>query len=429
MPFSDTAIFGGAVPAQAGYDLTLPAPQARTARGEVVWGWIALAFAGYWAMFVTGAYTKQPQLNNVGAVIILATLGWASVERLWAKVDSVSIACLVAAIMPVFVVFVSHATPNPDAMIKHISLYVVIALARMLRLPAACSSRMRGVLAGQVLIILVLSATTDRGGGVWDGGTRHSGLFANPNNLALIPFLLLFFIDRRRDRVAVQLGAHAVVIGVLALTGTSGAVIAYVIGLAVHFGHLLRHPWRAVAITLATIGGLAGIGLLAFGGETMLPETRLTNQITVMRAELGTVLDGGQVAYYEKEKVLGSGSASAIWRLAHWRKTIVKYADGSLAQQIVGFGIGSSPGFLGKMPHNEYLRVLFEQGLVGLTLFLFAWTKLIRTAPKDIRYCGLILAIYSFSENNLDNFPFMSLFILCLAANGPVSQNRAVRVR
>jgi hypothetical protein len=43
---------------------------------------------------------------------------------------------------------------------------------------------------------------------------------------------------------------------------------------------------------------------------------------------------------------------------------------------------------------------------------------MIRTAPAGVRYIGLIIAIYSFSENNLDNFPFMSLFILCLSARG-----------
>jgi hypothetical protein len=128
------------------------------------------------------------------------------------------------------------------------------------------------------------------------------------------------------------------------------------------------------------------------------------------------VLAGEQVAYYDQEKVLGPGAASGIWRLAHWRQTVATYAGGSTAQKLVGFGIGSSPGFLGKLPHNEYLRVLFEQGIVGLILFLFAWSRIIKTAPRDVRYCGLILAIYSFSENNLDNFPFMSLFILCLSA-------------
>jgi O-antigen ligase len=216
----------------------------------------------------------------------------------------------------------------------------------------------------------------------------------------------------------VRWGAHAIVIGVLALSGTSGAVIAYATGLAIHFGALLHRHWRMLVLTLVSLGGLTVTGLMVSGGESLFPETRLSRQIAVMRTELNTVIEGGEVAYYDQERVLGPGAASGIWRLVHWRKTINMYAKGTAAQQLTGFGIGSSAGILGKLPHNEYLRVLFEQGIVGLALFLYAWRRIIRTAPRDVQYCGVILAVYSFSENNLDNFPFMSLFILCLSAAG-----------
>ena len=51
-----------------------------------------------------------------------------------------------------------------------------------------------------------------------------------------------------------------------------------------------------------------------------------------------------------------------------------------------------------------------SKAVIGLALFLFAWYRIIMSAPREIRYIGLIAAIYSFSENNLDNFPFMALF-------------------
>jgi hypothetical protein len=104
------------------------------------------------------------------------------------------------------------------------------------------------------------------------------------------------------------------------------------------------------------------------------------------------------------------------------------YAEANPAQQIFGFGLGSSPVLLGKLPHNEYLRMLFEQGIVGLLLFLYAWYRVIRTSPPSVRYVGLVVAMYSFSENNLDNFPFMSLLILCLSATGAAWSRRSSNV-
>ena len=411
------AIRGGQTPDWAGRS-----PQIGIVSGEVFWRWLAVAYAAYWMVFVAGALTNQPVLNNVGAVFILATIGWAALERLWVEVDAVVIACLAAALIPLLVVSVSGAAAYPDAIAKHVSLYVVMALGRMLRLPLASDSRMRNIFVVQILMVLILSLLMDRGG-VYDGGTRHSGLFANPNNLALIPFLLLFFVNRRRDSAAMLVAAQAVVVGVLILSRTSGAVIGYAIGLVVQFRSLLDRRWRMAVLSFAAVGALIIVALVA-GGQRLLPDTRLTNQLAVMGTDLNTVLEGQQIAYYDQEKVLGSGSASGIWRLAHWRDTFMLYARGSAAELLVGYGIGSSVAYTGTFPHNEYLRVLFEQGIIGLTLFLFTWTRIIQSAPKDVRYVGLIVAIYSFSENNLDNFPFMSLFILCLCATGARTASR-----
>jgi hypothetical protein len=396
----------------------------KSARGEALWAWISCAFTAYWILFVAGAFLNHRELNAIGGLIILAVLGWVTVERLWVSLDGVVIASMAAAAALPLVQAVVSSPPAFGALSKHISLCLAMAMSRVLLLPKASTSRMRGVLAGQVLVILLISLTIFKGG-TWDGGTRHSGLFVNPNNLALIPFLLLFFVDLRRDKWFIRVGAHAVVIAVLIFSATSGAVLAYAIGLTVHLSSSVSKTFRWVASIVAVLIVAAGIAFIAMEGERFLPQTRLVNQISVMRTELKDVISGVDIAYYRQEKVLGSGTASGIWRLAHWRKTVATYFDGTIAQQIFGVGIGSSVRVLGVLPHNEYLRMLFEQGLVGLLLFLFAWKRIITTAPVEVRYIGLIIAIYSFSENNLDNFPFMALFILCLSARGVAERCKA----
>jgi O-antigen ligase len=393
----------------------------RSASGEAIWSWITWAFTAYWMLFVAGAFLGHKQLNAVGGVLVLGLLAVVLLERLWVRMDAIVMASLAAAtFLPLLQVLFTTA-PDPESLFKHISLCLVIAAARLLQLPAVFTSKMRWPLAVHVLAILFISLTIFKGKS-WDGGTRHSGLFVNPNNLALIPFLLLFFINPLKDKWFVRVAGHSIVAAVLAFSGTSGAVVAYLIGLLVHLGGMVSKRIRSTVFTVAALAGLAAVAFLSMGGLGVLPETRLVNQFSVMGDQMQTVFDGTTLDYYAQEKVLGSGSGSAIWRIAHWRETVQIYLDGTPAQQIFGFGIGGAVRIMGILPHNEYLRLLFEQGIVGLSLFLFAWYRMIRTAPVEIRYIGLIVAIYSFSENNLDNFPFMSLFILCLSARG-VSEN------
>lgn len=390
--------------------------QMGSAKGESVWVWITAAFTLYWALFVAGVFLGRKELNAVGGVLVLGVLGWMLLERLWVRLDGVVIACLLAAVGIPLLQLVTLSEPiSAEALFKHVSLCMVMAASRVLNLPIVCRSKIRWLFVAQVLLILLISFTLYRGTS-WDGGTRHSGLFVNPNNLALIPFLLLFLVDPLRDKRLVRLSVHALVVAVLAFSGTSGAVLAYAIGLAFNFRKQIPKHWRTFVYTLIPVTVAVVIVLFVAKGTSLLPETRMTKQIEVIGGQLTNVLQGGEIAYYEQERVLGPGTASGIWRVVHWRETITTYLDGTSVQQLFGFGFGSSPRILGKLPHNEYLRILFEQGIFGFVLFVFAWRRIIVTAPSQVRYVGLIVAIYSFSENNLDNFPFMALFILFLSA-------------
>jgi hypothetical protein len=400
--------------------------QLRSASGNELWTWITGAFTIYWILFVAGAFLGRKELNAVGGVIILGALGWALLERLWVRLDAVVVASLAAAIGIPLLQLIAGEPLSPEAVFKHVSLCLVMAGSRVLDLPIVCRSKARWLIAAQILSILFISFTIYRGTS-WDGGTRHSGLFVNPNNLALIPFLLLFLIDPLRDKVFLRLAVHGVVVAVLAFSGTSGAVLAYAIGLAVNLRSSIPRRWQTFVYTIVPVAAVAGIVFIAMNGASLLPETRLTNQINVIGSQLQTVLSGGDISFYAQERVLGPGAASGIWRVTHWLKTLTTYFDGTALEHAIGFGLGSSPMILGKLPHNEYLRILFEQGLLGFAIFIFAWRRIIMTAPAHVRYVGLIVAIYSFSENNLDNFPFMALFTLCLSARG-VRDSIAARI-
>lgn len=402
----------------AGLSAARARPYLLTPDGEILWNWIGFAFIAYWSLFAVGSLANQKALNTIGGVLVLAVLAWAALERLWVRVDGVVVASVGAMLIPLAHWAAGDAVQSSEAIFKYVSVYAVMAMSRLLRLPVVFRSKVRWTLAVPVLIILLISLVVDRGA-AQGGAARHSGLFVNPNNLALIPFLLLFLINEERDALSFRIVVHAIVAGVLAFSGTSGAIIAYAIGLGIHLKDRLSPRTRVAALALV-LGSVSIAAILVVNGDNVLPEMRMTKQLSLMFSQSRAALGGGALRYYDEERVSGAGAESAAWRLAHWRQTVEMYANGTAEQRLLGFGTGSSPLLLAdnKLPHNEYLRILFEQGIFGLLLFLFAWRGILTAAPAAVRYVGLIVAIYSFSENNLDNFPFMSLFILFLSAGG-----------
>ncbi len=154
---------------------SLPHPfTPRTPNGDVVWTWLVFAFAAYWLLFITGALTERRELNFAGAVIILVVLGWAALERLWVKVDGVVIASIAVGIIPLISMLAVDMRVSTEAVIKHLSLCIVMAVSRLLYLPIASRSKVRWIMAIQILLVLGVCLVVDRGDD-WDGGTRRGG--------------------------------------------------------------------------------------------------------------------------------------------------------------------------------------------------------------------------------------------------------------
>ena len=98
------------------------------------------------------------------------------------------------------------------------------------------------------------------------------------------------------------------------------------------------------------------------------------------------------------------------------------FRSGANAFQLVfGHGVGSSGLLLGKLPHNDYLRILIEQGVLGLALSLAFFAVLFARIDWRYRHCIVAAALYCLCENNMDNLLFMSLFAFFLAS----AQNRS----
>jgi len=110
---------------------------------------------------------------------------------------------------------------------------------------------------------------------------------------------------------------------------------------------------------------------------------------------------------------------SLIFRIKHWSNIISVHSQSSLTTKIIGSGVEyihtDMPLFMRKYPHNDYLRVLVENGVLVFLMIVFVYSKTIFLNLRRIELIPLAsLVIFSSSENLLNNFLGMYLFFFTL---------------
>ncbi|MHC4204402.1 MAG: O-antigen ligase family protein [Planctomycetota bacterium] len=253
-----------------------------------------------------------------------------------------------------------------------------------------------------------------------DDVMRMSGFFVNPNMFSLSMMTLLFLIDEEKDSRAKKLSIHAILILFLLLSGTGGAILAY-LG-AMMFKYLLllkstrryRNKWvlLPIGIALLLLGCLMTIHLFM----DIPIVKRIVTQLYMVWHELPLAASGYELDYGHLNRMYGTNDCSGIWRISHWRTCVDVVADANIVQLLCGHGIAASTLLLYNVPHNDYLRVLIEQGIIGLTLYIAFFLTMFRRIDSKHWYCIVMIALYCFSENNMENLLFMSLFVFFLAS-------------
>ena len=106
---------------------------------------------------------------------------------------------------------------------------------------------------------------------------------------------------------------------------------------------------------------------------------------------------------------------SSIWRLAHWSNILTEYVKHVWTIPF-GMGAGFSISHTGLMPHNDFLLILSEYGLIVFCLFVKFITRIYKRMKVERMLIYFILAmfIYHLTENLLLNFPPNALFYFVL---------------
>lgn len=267
-----------------------------------------------------------------------------------------------------------------------------------------------------------------------DDVMRMSGFFANANNLSLTMMTLLFLINEEKDSRAKKISIHTILILFLLLSGTSGAILAYLGAMLFKYfvllksSHRYRNKWILVPIGITLL--LLGCLLTTHLYMDIPIMNRIVTQLSLVWHELPLAASGYELDFGNLSRMYGDSNLSGIWRISHWRTCVDVIANANMVQLLCGHGIASSSLLLNKVPHNDYLRVLIEQGIIGLTLYIAFFPTVFRRIDSRYRYCIVAIAIYCFTENNMDNLLFMSIFAFFLASaqsNAPIHPATAPR--
>lgn len=399
-----------------------PVPAEAWAATRSPWAPILAAYALYVFLTflndVTGA-----NLQFLGALPFLAVLAASAAPHLFpVPLSGLTIALLLAVLGPV-VAWLTGAAEAPARAyaIKYFALLFVVWAAEVLRLPPLYRARERRIVFGLLLAVLLL--------GWWWGdpseisAERVEGIFVNPNSFALAAMSLLFLADLERDARGRIVALYALVLGLILLSGTAGALLGYLAGLG---ATLLRFKTGRLVCAAAAVAAAVLLllpDLLSHSRVESLGETRMIGPIWskfILTRDYGEdLLAGDDLNFWEVGQQRGGVElTSSLWRLWQWRETIRAYHKSGWGAKGLGHGLGSSIHLLDNLPHNEYLRLLLETGLLGLAANLAVWLILFRRIRPADRSMAVMMGVFSFTENNLDNFLVMGLFALFMVSAG-----------
>jgi hypothetical protein len=384
------------------------------------WKLPAVGFFIY-SMIATGALIVDARVFLVvgGALMLMCVCAEWCRGIMAISVDKSVLLVLCIMLLPIFTTLHDPTNTVFHSLIKHIVVCILYIFIFSMGLAPIYSTPFRTVFIFALLFMGLVSFFVPNVTET-DDVMRMSGLFVNANNFSLSMMTLLFLIDEDKDSRARKISIHAILVLFLVLSGTSGAILAYLGAMSFKYfvslksSYRYRNKWILAPLGIALI--LLGCLLTAPLFIDVPIVNRIVTQLYLIWHELPLAASGYQLDYGNLSYMYGTSDCSGIWRISHWRTCIDVIANSNMVQLLCGHGILSSSLLLYKVPHNDYLRVLIEQGIIGLTLYIAFFITVIRRIDSRYWYCIAAIALYCFTENNMENLLFMSIFVFFLAS-------------
>lgn len=402
----------------------------------------AFVVAALWRfeLFVVGVLVLRASLDGVkpgggsgavepamvlGYLVVVASLLWLARPRdgRWSRPSSITwcaLALLGAGALSV-VAAVDRVAAALDVARVAAAVALLAVLDRFIQSRRVLRAVVAAVFASAVIPVGVALFQAAGGGGsrVIDGFSRVRGTFVHPNPLALYLTLLLVMgvalLPNLRSWYRWLMLAFVVLGGgVLVATYARGAWIALVAGILV--AALLQRRWWVV--------GLLAVGLVLTAVAVPSVAQRF--------ADVGRA-----------DRASGDASNSLSWRVQYWDRSLDLFPE----SPVIGVGLGMVAARLpeGVPPHNDYIRVLVETGVVGEVAFIGLLVAMSTTAVRSVRhardgfergiatgYAGVVVAfgVLAITANVLTQVAVLwYLFALTAAGLGVARFGRSPRPR
>lgn len=222
---------------------------------------------------------------------------------------------------------------------------IVVALSRIAREPARRRSLIVAILVSALVPLAVASFQLVGGAGLktFEGFSRIQGTFVHPNSLAMYLFLVLV--------LAVSIVPHLrgwQRLAVMALAFGCGGILITTYA---------RGAWVATLIGFLVIAFLQSRALFWVIGGAVLVVALAVPSVGIRLSDL-----------QEERSPSGAPANSLAWRIEYWGE-VLRLQDEPV------FGIGLREVELNqeaqKAPHNDFVRVYVETGVVGLLAYLW----------------------------------------------------------
>jgi hypothetical protein len=257
-----------------------------------------------------------------------------------------------------------------------------------------------------LLLITVPLATIllDVAAGVTNSGVSTTiGIFANRNNAALYMMCVLALLNSLHLRESTSI-ALALLIGIG--FGTLGIFLATVLSVFVVVSKTLKI--KSIILYGCLFGALLSLA----------PRHLILDRIGVAFASIVYIIDNGlssiaQLSFRDLYVALDSSDLSLFFRIQHWNEIIEIWFEADIYHQIFGSGVGSAAlqTTLRLVPHNDYLRLFFECGVISLFGFGLLQLAIIQRIGRTYAIIPFVaVSIYFASENLINNYLAMIIY-------------------